>query len=59
MASSYHQLGMVAQDRGRLDEAEDWYAQSLAINEELGDRPGMATSYHQLGIRRAAAGAAG
>ena len=50
MAASYHQLGMVAQDRGRLDEAEDWYARSLAIDEELGDRPGMATSYHQLGM---------
>ena len=49
MASSYHQLGMVAQDRGRLDEAEDWYRKSLAISEDLGDRPGMATSYRQLG----------
>ncbi len=49
MASSYHQLGTVAQDRGRLDEAADWYAQSLTIKEELGDRPGMASSYHQLG----------
>ena len=41
---------MTAQDRGRLDEAEDWYRKSLAINEELGDRPGMASTYHQLGI---------
>ena len=31
--SSYHQLGRVAQDRGRLDEAEDWYKKSLAIIE--------------------------
>ena len=38
--STYHELGMVAQDRGRLDEAADWYAKSLAISEELGDRPG-------------------
>ena len=30
---SYHQLGMVAQHRGRLDDAEDWYPKSLAINE--------------------------
>jgi tetratricopeptide (TPR) repeat protein len=44
-----HQLGMAAQDRGRLDEAMDWYRQSLAIDEELGDRPGMASSYYQLG----------
>ena len=42
IAVIYHQLGMTAQVRGRLDEAEDWYRQSLAIKEELGDRPGMA-----------------
>jgi tetratricopeptide (TPR) repeat protein len=40
---------MTAQDRGRLAEAEDWYRRSLAIKEELGNRPGMAASYHQLG----------
>ncbi|MEU9955717.1 tetratricopeptide repeat protein, partial [Streptomyces sp. NPDC050982] len=45
-----HQLGIVAQERGRLDEAEDWYRQSLAIAEDLGDRPGMASSYGQLGL---------
>jgi tetratricopeptide (TPR) repeat protein len=47
---NFHQLGRTAQDRGRLDEAEDWYRKSLAIKEELGDRPGMATTYGQLGI---------
>ncbi|MGH3933135.1 MAG: tetratricopeptide repeat protein [Pseudonocardiaceae bacterium] len=31
MASGYHQLGMVAQDQGRLEDAEDWYRQSLTI----------------------------
>ena len=46
----YHQLGMSAQDRGRLDEAEDWYRQSLAIKEELNYRPGLAATYHQLGM---------
>ena len=45
-----HQLGMTAQDRGRLDEAEDWYRKSLAIDEEFGDRSGMADTYRQLGI---------
>jgi tetratricopeptide (TPR) repeat protein len=50
LAAGYHQLGMVAQDRGRLDDAEDWYRQSLTINEELGNRSGMATTYHQLGM---------
>jgi tetratricopeptide (TPR) repeat protein len=49
MAGTYHQLGRAAQDRGRLEEAEDWYRKSLAISEELGDRPGMALTYTQLG----------
>jgi tetratricopeptide (TPR) repeat protein len=44
-----HRLGMITQDRGRLDEAEDWYRRSLAINEELRDRPRMALTYGQLG----------
>jgi tetratricopeptide (TPR) repeat protein/tRNA A37 threonylcarbamoyladenosine biosynthesis protein TsaE len=43
-----HQLGIVAQRRGRLEEAEEWYRKSLTIDEELRDRPGMATGYHQL-----------
>jgi tetratricopeptide (TPR) repeat protein len=50
LAVIYHQLGRVAQQRGRLDEAEDRYRQSLTINEEFGDRPGMASTYHQLGL---------
>ena len=50
MAVIYHQLGITAQQRGRLDEADDWYRKSLTIKEELGNRPGMAVIYHQLGI---------
>jgi tetratricopeptide (TPR) repeat protein len=50
LAVSYHQLGVVAQERGDLDAAEAWYKRSLAIEEELGNRPGMASSYHQLGM---------
>jgi tetratricopeptide (TPR) repeat protein len=49
MARSYHQLGTTAQVRGRLDQADDWYRQALAIEEELGDRPATAGTYHQLG----------
>ncbi|MGW3816611.1 tetratricopeptide repeat protein, partial [Streptomyces sp. NPDC005046] len=49
VATLYHQLGIVAQERGRLEEAEDWYRQSLTISEELNNRPSMAISYHQLG----------
>jgi tetratricopeptide (TPR) repeat protein len=44
-----HQLGMVAQTRGDYDEAFGWYRKSLEIDEELGNRTGMAGSYHQLG----------
>jgi tetratricopeptide (TPR) repeat protein len=50
MASSYHQLGMVAQERGDYDDALQWYRRSLEIKEELGNRAGMASSYHQLGM---------
>ena len=39
----------MAQDRGRLDEADGWYKKSLAIQEALGDQPGIASIYHQLG----------
>jgi tetratricopeptide (TPR) repeat protein len=47
---AYHQLGMTAQDRGRLDEADDWYQRAIQIREELGLRALLATDYHQLGI---------
>ncbi|MCA1695815.1 MAG: hypothetical protein LC749_14395 [Actinobacteria bacterium] len=38
MATSHHQLGMIAQYRGRCDDAEDWYHKSLTINAGLGDQ---------------------
>lgn len=50
MATAYHELGLTAQRREQLDEADHWYRKSLAIKEELDDRPGMAEGYHQLGI---------
>ena len=50
MAGSYHQLGMLAQDRGDYDEAARQYQRALDIFERLGDQAGMASSYHQLGI---------
>ena len=49
IAVVYHQLGMMAQHRGRLAEAEDWYRRSLAIKDDLGDRLGRALTYAQLG----------
>ena len=45
-----YQLGMLAQDRGEYVEAERRYTEALTINEELGNRDGMAASYHQLGM---------
>jgi tetratricopeptide (TPR) repeat protein len=45
----YHQLGMTAQQRGLLDEADDWYRRAIQIREELGLRALLATDYHQLG----------
>jgi tetratricopeptide (TPR) repeat protein len=42
LAVTYHQLGIVAQQRGDLAVAEGWYSKSLEINEALGDRPGLA-----------------
>ncbi|MEU4403526.1 tetratricopeptide repeat protein [Streptosporangium sp. NPDC023963] len=49
-AAYLHQLGIIAQERGELERALDYYRQSLAINEELGNRANMATGYHQIGM---------
>jgi tetratricopeptide (TPR) repeat protein len=49
LAVVYHQLGRLAQARGRLEEAQDRYRESLTISEEVGDRPAAAANYHQLG----------
>jgi tetratricopeptide (TPR) repeat protein len=50
IAVVYHQLGIIAVHRRRLDEAEGWYRQALAINTELGNRANMAATYHWLGV---------
>ena len=49
MASSYHQLGMLAQIREDFDEAARQYQRALDINERLGNQTGLANSYHNLG----------
>ncbi|MFC4531558.1 tetratricopeptide repeat protein [Sphaerisporangium dianthi] len=49
-AAGFHQLGIIAQERGEYDQALEWYGRSLTIKEELGNRAGMATGYHQLGM---------
>jgi tetratricopeptide (TPR) repeat protein len=49
ISAIYHQLGRAAEDRGRLEEAEDWYRKSLTIKEERDSRAGVTFTYHQLG----------
>ena len=49
IAAMYQNFGIIAQQRGRLDEADDWYRQALAIREELGLRALLGGTYHQLG----------
>ncbi|MFP3939210.1 MAG: tetratricopeptide repeat protein [Thermoanaerobaculia bacterium] len=50
LAAAYHQLGVVAEERGRSGEAVKWYRSSLRISEELGYISGIAVTYHQLGV---------
>jgi tetratricopeptide (TPR) repeat protein len=40
---------MIEQSRGNLVEAEKLYRQSLEIKQRIGDQPGAALSYGQLG----------
>jgi tetratricopeptide (TPR) repeat protein len=49
-AGFLHRLGNVSYLRGAYEEALQWYRQSLAILEELGDRAGMARAYSQIGV---------
>ena len=46
---TYHQLGTVAQEQRRFEEAEAAYRQALDIYLEFGDRHSAASTYHQLG----------
>ncbi|MBO1057746.1 MAG: tetratricopeptide repeat protein [Dolichospermum sp. JUN01] len=49
LASTYHQLGRVAQEMREYAQARDFYQQALAIKIEFGDRFSQASTYHQLG----------
>jgi tetratricopeptide (TPR) repeat protein len=49
LAIAFHQLGRVAQERGNLDDAEDWYLKSLAAEQDSGNQLGISASFHQLG----------
>jgi tetratricopeptide (TPR) repeat protein len=48
-ASTYHQLGIVAQKLREYAEARQNYQQAIAIYVEFGDRYSQAMTYHQLG----------
>ncbi len=48
-ASTYHNLGYVAQEQREFAAAQDYYLQALAIFIEFGDRYEQADTYHQLG----------
>lgn len=48
-AAVYHQFGVIALGRRRLDEAEEWLLKSLAIIERGEDRDAVADDYNCLG----------
>jgi tetratricopeptide (TPR) repeat protein len=48
-ASTYHQLGIVAQEQRQWQQAEAHYRQALDIYIEYNDRYNQASTYHQLG----------
>lgn len=49
VATSWHQIGRVHQETGQVDDAEDAYRRSLAIQVREGNLPGQAASLSQLG----------
>ena len=50
LASSYGQLGVLAQERGDYDEAARQYQRSMDISERIGNQASLATAYSQFGI---------
>ena len=50
VASVQHDLGLIEQGKGRLDEAEGWYRRALDTNEAGGNEAESADGYHQLGL---------
>ncbi|MBE9117484.1 tetratricopeptide repeat protein [Lusitaniella coriacea LEGE 07157] len=48
-ASTYHQLGIVAQQLREWEDARGYYQQALSIKIEYNDRHSQASTYHQLG----------
>ncbi len=50
MASTLHQMGILAQQTGDMVEARRLYRESLKIEKELGDKSGMAVTLHRRGM---------
>ncbi len=50
IATTYHQLGIVAEELRQWDEAKNNYQQALSIKIEYNDRYSQARTYHELGI---------
>ncbi len=49
VAAINHQLGVIAQRRRQLEQAEEWFLKSLAIIEHGEDKAAVADDYHSLG----------
>ncbi|PSB04110.1 hypothetical protein C7B64_05590 [Merismopedia glauca CCAP 1448/3] len=49
IATTYHQLGSVAQELRQFEQANDYYQQALQIFIDFGDRFSQASTYFQLG----------
>ncbi|MEM9065484.1 MAG: tetratricopeptide repeat protein [Planctomycetota bacterium] len=49
-AAALGNLGLIYETRGDLDRAEEAHEKSLALNEELGRKEGMAANYGNLGL---------
>ena len=50
IAVAYHNLGVVAQEQRRFDEATAFYNKALQIYEDAGDFYKAASDYHNLGV---------
>ncbi|MGH3374270.1 MAG: tetratricopeptide repeat protein [Actinoallomurus sp.] len=50
VAVTYNQLGVIARERRRWEEAEDCYRRAIAIREELGESALLAVDYYELGL---------
>jgi len=49
-ATAYHQLGIIAQERKRPEQAEQCFRKALAISMALGLEADVAAEYHHLGM---------